>query len=159
MGQYPDINIRPAVSADIEDMLVLLKELFAIEEDFTFNEPLQRQGLALLLAGRQNSCVLVAETKRQVIGMCSLQTIISTAEGGRVGIVEDVVAAPAWRGRGIGAGLLEAVEEWAGKHGLRRLQLLADSGNHRALNFYKKQNWIKTRLVCRQKRLKHSNSS
>jgi len=153
MEQSPDISIRPAVSADIEDMLVLLKELFALEEDFTFNEPLQRQGLALLLAVSQERCVMAAETKRQVIGMCSLQTVISTAEGGRAGIVEDVVVASSFRGLGVGRRLLAAMEEWARAHGLRRLQLLTDNRNRRALDFYKRQNWTKTSLVGLHKKL------
>ncbi len=153
MGQYPDISIRPAVPADIEDMLVLLKELFAIEVDFTFNEPIQRQGLSMLLADSKDRCVLVAERAHKVIGMCSWQIIISTAEGGMVGNIEDVVVTSAWRGRGIGCRLLAAMEEWARKHGLRRLQLLADSGNRRALDFYEKQNWTETKLVGLQKRL------
>ncbi len=153
MGQYPDISIRPAVSADIEDMLVLLKELFAIEEDFTFNETIQWQGLSLLLADSKDRCVLVAESAHKVIGMCSLQTAISTAEGHRTGNIEDVVVVSSFRGQGVGRRLLAAMEEWARAHGLRRIQLLADSGNHRALDFYKRQNWTKTKLVCLQKRL------
>ncbi|MCK5218693.1 GNAT family N-acetyltransferase [bacterium] len=153
MGQCPGIIIRPAAPADIEDMLVLLKELFVIEEDFTFNEPLQRQGLSLLLADSKDRCVLVAERARKVIGMCSLQTVISTAEGGRVGIVEDMVVASSFHGQGVGRRLLAAMEEWAWKHGLCRLQLLADSGNCPALDFYKSQNWTNTRLICLRKRL------
>lgn len=36
----------------------------------------------------------------QVIGTVSVQGLISTAEGGRVGLVEDVVVSPFHRGRG-----------------------------------------------------------
>ena len=38
--------------------------------------------------------------------MCTVQTLISTAEGGPVGLVEDVIVRADYRGHGIGARLL-----------------------------------------------------
>jgi GNAT superfamily N-acetyltransferase len=84
--------------------------------------------------------------------MASIQTLISTAEGGPVGLVEDVVVAKSWRGRGIGQNLLEALGDWARQHGLTRLQLLADRHNRNALDFYAKDGWQPTALICLRKK-------
>jgi GNAT superfamily N-acetyltransferase len=47
--------------------------------------------------------------------------------------------------------LLAAAENWAGEHGLNRIQLLTDCRNESALSFYTSQGWQKTNMVCLQK--------
>lgn len=49
--------------------------------------------------------------KFTIVGMATIQTLISTAEGGRVGLVEDVVVDESFRGKGIGKLLLAGIEE------------------------------------------------
>jgi GNAT superfamily N-acetyltransferase len=130
-------------------MTVLLAELFSIESDFTPDVEKQIRGLSVLVAGPPGrSCVLVAEERGMVVGMATVQTLISTAEGGRVGLVEDVVVQRDVRGRGIGTQLIAAIVDWARLHGLTRLQLLADRDNQPALDFYASGNWERTRLIC-----------
>ena len=80
--------------------------------------------------------------------MCTVQTLISTAEGGPVGVLEDLVVAADFRHQGIGAKLLAEAVTWAECRGLTRLQLLADKNNLAALRFYQKQGWESTQLVC-----------
>lgn len=145
-----DILIRPACPADLEAMAGLLETLFAIEADFASDPAKQRAGLALLLA-KDDACVLVAELAGEVVGMCTVQTVVSTAEGGLAGWVEDVVVAPGWIGRGVGRTLLEGVEGWAAEAGLVRLQLLADRDNAAALGFYGRLEWRPTALVALRK--------
>ena len=131
----------------------LLGELFAIEADFSFDADRQRQGLRLMLDGcRKHKCIKVAECDREVIGMCSAQTLISTAEGGVVALVEDLVVKNGWRGRGVGGMLLESIDAWSNSCGLKRLQLLADAENEPALAFYGKNGWERTQLICLRKR-------
>ncbi|CAI8784433.1 GNAT family N-acetyltransferase [Methylococcus capsulatus] len=148
-----DILIRPAETRDIEAMVELLGTLFSIEADFTFDPDRQRRGLALLI-GSSADRVLVAECEGRVIGMCSVQTLISTAEGGPVGLVEDMVVARAFRGKGIGRRLLGEIERWAADAGLTRLQLLADRTNEPALTFYDRRGWERTALIGLRKMLR-----
>lgn len=150
----PRYRIRPAREADVPELCSLLSELFAIESDFAVDRTVQRRGLtALLSAGEPHAVILVAEQRGEVIGMASCQRLISTAEGGPVGLVEDVVVRADRRGLGIGAALLDEMEQWAARFGLKRLQLLADADNPRALDFYQRRGWAPTRLVARRKRL------
>lgn len=141
------IIIRPAEPRDVDGMIALLKSLFGIEADFDFDEARQRAGLCLLLQSG-NARVLVAETAGRVVGMCSVQTVVSTAEGGLSGWVEDVVVAEDCQGQGIGRALLEQLEAWATGHGVTRLQLLADRNNGAALGFYERMGWNGTALVA-----------
>lgn len=146
------VSIRPAEPADIDSLVFLLAALFSIEEDFVFDEPRQRRGLTLMLKN-ERGCVLVAEGQGQVIGMCTGQMTVSTAEGGPALLVEDVVVREQWRGKGVGRSLMESLEVWARERGIERLQLLADRNNGPALDFYEALGWQATALVCLRKTL------
>jgi GNAT superfamily N-acetyltransferase len=148
-----DVLIRAARPEDIPRMTDLLAELFSIETDFAPDVEKQILGLSALVAGPPGrSCVLAAEQGGNVIGMATVQTLVSTAEGGRVGLVEDVVVRRNLRGRGVGTQLIEAILTWARSQGLTRLQLLADRDNQQALDFYASRNWVSTRLICLRRR-------
>jgi GNAT superfamily N-acetyltransferase len=147
-----EIHIRPALAEDIRQLCDLLADLFSLESDFAPCREKQEKGLRLLLDNNgASSIVLVAEQEGQVLGMCSVQKIISTAEGGPAGIVEDVVVHREHRGQGIGGSLLGAAMAWCTKQGISRMQLLADRHNAPALQFYFSREWTVTGLICLRK--------
>jgi GNAT superfamily N-acetyltransferase len=150
---HNEVLIRQGHVQDIEDLIDLLRELFSIEEDFEFNEALQRRGLEQMLGDVSGKCIMVAERSGRVIGMCSAQILISTAEGGPAVMIEDMVVRSGYRGTGIGKGLLIATESWSVKKGVTRIQLLADKNNLPALEFYRKNEWATTRLICLRKKI------
>jgi len=143
-----DHTIRRAKHSDISGMIKLLGILFSIETDFTINEVIQQRGLEMMLNGGTNRCVMVAELDQQIIGMCTAQILVSTAEGGIVALIEDLVVEESCRGKGIGKELLLIIESWAIARGVSRLQLLADQNNTRALEFYKTMDWKVTQMIC-----------
>ena len=143
------LRIRPAGRDDIEAMISLLLALFAIEDDFTPDPERQRRGLTFFLEGcGKHRGIMVAEAGAEVVAMATVQILVSTAQGGPVGQVEDVVVREDFRGRGVGRRLMDALTAWAVERGLTRLQLLADRGNQPALDFYQRIGWQRTRLVC-----------
>lgn len=144
------VHIRNANSADLVPMTGLLNSLFSIEKDFSADGSRQMQGLKMLL-GNPRACILVAEEQGEVVGMCTGQIVISTAEGGPSILVEDVVVSSDRQGKGIGTRLMEAVLQFAGENRATRLQLLADCDNTPALKFYNKIGWNKTSLICLRK--------
>ncbi|GBE13426.1 putative acetyltransferase [bacterium BMS3Bbin14] len=150
MASSGDIVIRQAQAADLADLTALLQVLFGMEEDFSFDEARQRQGLMLMLENEQG-VVLAAENSGKVVGMSTGQLLISTAEGGPAVLVEDVVVLPAWQDRGVGRLLMRAIAEWAASKNAVRLQLLADRNNKAALSFYDKIGWQMTDLICLRK--------
>ncbi|EHP85051.1 GCN5-related N-acetyltransferase [Methanotorris formicicus Mc-S-70] len=152
MSDFGDIMIiiDTAKKEDIDDMINLLKQLFEIEKDFAPNYENQRKGLELLL-NNKDAIIFVARYNDKVVGMCSIQTLISTAEGGKVGILEDLVVDENFRGMGVGSKLLLEVERYCKENGLLRLSLLADKDNKKALEFYKSRGWKFTNLICLRK--------
>jgi ribosomal protein S18 acetylase RimI-like enzyme len=144
------VTIRPAIHSDIDLLTTLLQILFSIEEDFTVYEPLQKKGLRMMLDNNL-ACVLVAEVNDQVIGMCSGQLTVSTAEGGPALLVEDVIVHEDYREQGVGKRLMQEIAEWGKTQDVSRFQLLADRNNAPALEFYKRLGWQTTELICLRK--------
>lgn len=151
------LRFRPATHNDIPSLCNLLEALFTLESDFTPDRYKQTQALQQLIdkadvnPGMPPCVVWVAQLGAQVIGMCSLQVLISTAEGGAVGLVEDVIIDADYRGQGIGQQLLHSLESWARERGLSRLQLLADIHNSGALAFYERHGWRKMQMLPMRK--------
>jgi GNAT superfamily N-acetyltransferase len=144
----PPPRIRAAVESDLDDMTRMIEQLFALESDFPFEAAKVRRGLELLHARADSAALWVAELDGQVVGMCSAQIVISTAEGGPAAWVEDVVVRNEMRGLGIGRMLLATLSAWAVRRGIGRLQLLADAENAAALGFYRRMDWQTTQLIC-----------
>jgi GNAT superfamily N-acetyltransferase len=142
------ILIRFGKLEDVDELVGLLQELFSLEEDFEFSRERQKKGLELMLAKSPDRLVWVAESGGKVVGMCTAQVLVSTAEGGEAALVEDVVVHEDFRGKGIGKKLMTTLEKWADKRGIRRLQLLADQKNTPALQFYSCLGWSRTQLKC-----------
>ncbi len=146
MTRLSFIQIRPAREGDIDGMSKLLSQLFSIEIDFVSDEKKQSMGLKLLL-DTVGAHIVVAEENDRVVGMATVQILISTAEGGYVGLIEDVVVDNEHRGEGVGGALLDYLYEWAQDNGLTRLQLAADKDNDPALEFYARKGWKQTSLM------------
>lgn len=143
------ITVRNARVEDVEAMVVLLKQLFTIETDFKIDIGRHRRGLILMLEGcGKHRCVKVAESDGMVIGMGTAQLLISTAEGNVVALLEDIVVESQWRGQGIGRQIMAALEGWCLERGVTRLQLLADRTNFSALDFYDRNGWFPTKMIC-----------
>ncbi|MEJ2453277.1 MAG: GNAT family N-acetyltransferase [Candidatus Thiodiazotropha sp.] len=144
------IRLRRADEADIDALVHLLNQLFTIEQDFTPDPCKQRRGIKLLLDAN-DAYIVVAIHDGDIIGMATLQTLISTAEGGPCGLIEDVVVDESHRGHGVGKALMKHLVGWAEEEGLTRLQLLADCGNAAAMDFYRKDGWSMTSLTALRK--------
>jgi GNAT superfamily N-acetyltransferase len=74
--------------------------------------------------------------------MASLLYTVSTAEGGKAALFEDLVVRPDYRKQGIGARLLEYVISQARAEGLLRLTLLTDMQNESAQVLYRKVGFV-----------------
>ena len=144
--------IRPASSGDLSTMTRLLQELFTIETEFEVDTEKQRYGLEMLLDS-SSAEVWVAERYGRVVGMVTVQLVVSTAEGGLSGLLEDLVVSSAYRRRGLGKALLSTAMKWAREQGATRIQLLADGRNVPAIIFYRKQDWKQTNMIALRRSL------
>jgi len=130
--------VRLAGDADMGGMVRLLGLLFAQEKEFEPSAAAQESGLRAILASPAIGRLLVAAAGDRIAGMVSLLYTLSTALGGRVALLEDMIVAPDARGSGIGTRLVEAAIGQARRDGCLRITLLTDGDNTRAHRFYEK---------------------
>ena len=127
-----------ATADDLEPMADLLAELFTLESDFKPERRKQIAGLRLILNNREVGQLFVLRVDGRVAGMANALFTVSTAEGRRVILLEDVIVKSAYRGTGLGRRLVEHILAWAAANGLPRVTLLADKDNAPALAFYER---------------------
>jgi GNAT superfamily N-acetyltransferase len=133
-----EAHIDFAAADDLEAMVGLLVELFTLESDFAPEREKQRAGLRLILDDPGIGRLFVLRADGHVAGMASALLTVSTAEGRRVALLEDVIVAAGYRRRGLGRRLVGHVIAWAAANGLPRVTLLADRDNVPALAFYER---------------------
>ena len=146
MTRANSYTISSVQRRDLDKMIGLLQQLFSIEADFNVDPHKQKQGLELLLESESAEIFVVRSDSDEVIAMATLQLVISTAEGGLVAWMEDVVVDTDHRGQGVGELLLSHINRWVEHQGIKRVQLVADRDNRLALDFYRKQGWQETNL-------------
>jgi GNAT superfamily N-acetyltransferase len=132
------IVIDFATAEELPQLADLLAELFTLESDFLPDRDKQLRGLQLILDNPQLGQLFVLRDEVKVLGMANALITISTAEGGRVLLLEDVIVRREHRGNGLGKMLVEHVLLWAKAQGMTRITLLADRCNTVALEFYRK---------------------
>ncbi len=142
------VRIERAQREDIPALIELLSMLFAIEGDFSADRDRQRRGLELLMSQPDDRAVILVARGDAAVGMASAQLVISTAEGAASAWIEDVVVRKSHQRRGIARLLLAGLTDWARRNGATRVQLLADSGNAPALDFYGHLGWQPTQLMA-----------
>jgi len=140
------IEIKEASGDDLTQMAELIGVLFQIEKDFTVNFDKQLSGITKLHAD-EGSVLLVAKHEGRVVGMVTMQRLISSAAGDYIGQIEDLVVDEQYRKMGVGSRLINkirfiALQEYAYK----RVQLAADMDNTNALGFYTRRGFRRTNL-------------
>jgi GNAT superfamily N-acetyltransferase len=132
------VELGVATRLDLPQLVALLGVLFSQEAEFVPDDTKQTRALEKILADDSVGRIHVARDGGTVVAMASLIYGISTAEGGLAASFEDFVVLPGYRGKGIGAELLQYVIAEARKQGVLRLILLTDRQNERAQALYRK---------------------
>src|SRR5207244_11302375 len=102
-----NVVIEPATEADLDELSDLLGELFSEESDFRPNKEKQLRGLRLIFEQPNRGRVFVLRRDNSIVGMINLLFTISTAQGGFVILLEDLVIHKSFRDHGYGSQLLE----------------------------------------------------
>ncbi|MCB2184635.1 MAG: GNAT family N-acetyltransferase [Desulfobulbaceae bacterium] len=141
------MQIEKATVGDIPDLCDLLDILFSQEVEFKPERTVQETGLRAIIEDPKTGTILVARRERRTIGMVNLLFTVSTALGGRVAILEDLVVMPGERGSGVGSKLINSAINKARECGCRRITLLTDHSNETAHRFYKKYGFASSEMV------------
>src|SRR5258705_6877942 len=129
-------EVTPATREDVPHLCDLLSLLFAQEAEFHPDVNAQEKGLRAIIGFPECGQILVLRNNGEVLGMVTMLFTVSTALGGRVALLEDMVVLPEQRGKGGGSQLLEAAIAFAKSAGCLRVTLLTDRANERAQKFY-----------------------
>jgi GNAT superfamily N-acetyltransferase len=149
----PPERIGPATHDDIPQLVALLHVLFTQEEELAPDANLQAAGLRLIIDSPHAGIILVGRSGAEILGMVSLLFSISTAEGGPVCWLEDMIVRPDRRGAGLGSRLISAAIEHARTHGFLRLTLLTDATNSGAKQFYSRHGFVPSGMTTLRLRL------
>lgn len=142
--------LEEADLTDIPQLCELLALLFEQEVEFQPDADKQTAALTLLIGNPQRGRVFVLRDGSTVLGMVSVQTLVSTACGGDVLLLEDLVVRPECRSRGFGSALLDHVVDFAFRGGYQRITLLTDGVNADSRRFYARHGFRESGMVpCR----------
>lgn len=140
-------HIEQATLEDLPHLTELLTELFSLEGDFVPNPARQMRGLRLLLEQPNRGRIFVVKQNERILGMINLLFTISTAEGGVVILLEDLIIHRDFRGNGLGSRLLEYAIDYARKKDFKRITLLTDRVNAEAQRFYKRHGFFESAML------------
>ena len=129
-------RVEPATIADLPELVDLVMALFSIEEDFEPDRSKQEHGLRLILEQPNRGRIFLIRTDHKIIGMANLLFTISTAAGGFVVQMEDVIIHPDHRGHRYGTQLLQYVIDFAKKKNFKRITLLTDRISAESQRFF-----------------------
>ena len=141
------MRIETASPSDIPQLCELLASLFAQEAEFEPDAARQAAGLRQIIEEPHTGQILLLRDGETVVGMVNLLYTVSTARGGRVALLEDMVVRPGLRGNGAGSMLLQAAIEHARAAGCSRITLLTDHANEAAIRFYRRHGFTASGML------------
>ena len=103
------------------------------------------RGLRLILEQPARGRIFVLRNERMIIGMINLLITISTAEGGFVLVLEDLVVHRDHRGSGYGSRLLQHAIGFAREKKFLRITLLTDN-TEETPRFYLKHGFVESEM-------------
>ena len=141
------IVIEPATEADLDELSDLLGDLFSEESDFRPNKEKQLRGLRLIFEQPNRGRVFVLRRDNVIVGTINLLFTISTAEGGFVVLLEDLVVHKKYRDHGYGSDLLNHAIEFAKQKKFLRVTLLTDRPEIRSQNFFRRHGFVDSSMM------------
>jgi N-acetylglutamate synthase-like GNAT family acetyltransferase len=140
-------RIEPATIEDLPLLTKLLMDLFTQESDFRPNHANQMRGLRLILEQPSRGRIFVLRSPHQIIGMINLLFTISTAEGGFVILLEDLIIDNSFRRQGMGSELLNYAINYSKQKNFLRITLLTDRMSDSSIEFFEKHGFQRSDMV------------
>lgn len=132
-------TIRPAADADVPALAELATHLGYPTSEAQMRARMQR------IAAHADYATLVAESGGRVVGFVGLMWALSYVGDAHARLLSLVVE-PEERGRGTGAALVAAVEEWARARGASSVRLTTALHRERTHRFYERLGYARTGL-------------
>jgi GNAT superfamily N-acetyltransferase len=132
--------IRPAEAGEERDLLPMYEWLFAPPgaPPPAWDEEWAIGALGQAIA-HPLSAVLVAESGRELVGLCTAYLELRSVRYGQRCWVEDLAVDPGRRSQGIGGALLDAASAWARDGGATHIELDTGEARADAQRFYERR--------------------
>ncbi|MEX2581088.1 MAG: GNAT family N-acetyltransferase [Verrucomicrobiales bacterium] len=140
-------RIEPAMLEDLPRLVDLTMALFAVEADFDPDRQKQEKGLRCILEEPNRGRIFVVRTDYEIIGMVNVLFMISTAMGGFVIQLEDVIIHPDFRRQGYGTQLVKYVIDFGKRKDFKRITLLTDKISAESQRFFQKLNFQHSHMI------------
>src|SRR4029079_245880 len=147
MGEKEHVVIEPATEADLDELSEMLGGLFSQEGDFRPDKDKQLRGLRLIFEQSSRGRVCVLRQNGAIVGMINLLFTISTAEGGFVILLEDLVIHKQYQGHGYGSTLLQHAMHSARQKNSLRITLLTDRPENVAQEFFRRHGFHESSMI------------
>lgn len=132
---------------DVEKLSTLLGTLFEMEEEFFANKENQVKGLENIIKHPEMGTIFIVKLNNQIVGMVNLLYTFSTALGGKVAILEDLIIDKEHRNKGLGTKLIKHAISHCQNNDYKRITLLTDITNKNAQKFYSKMGFEASSMV------------
>ena len=135
--------IRKCTLEDKKDWVRLNKQFIEYEykDENVWNSPLKSGNLEEdfeLILNDTSTILFAIIEEEKMIGFMNIQCFYSIWSHGKVFFLDDFFIEESFRGRGYGEKALKNLQEYAKKGGIKRIQLMAENTNPKAIEFYKK---------------------
>ncbi|MFN7343060.1 MAG: GNAT family N-acetyltransferase, partial [bacterium] len=141
-------KVEMATLEDLPALTELVMDLFSMSAgDFKPDRELQERGLRLILEQPNRGRIVVIRNEDRIFGMVNMLFTISTARGGFVILMEDVIIHPHHRGQGYGTMLVNHVIEFAKQKKFLRITLLTDKISAESQEFFQKQGFKYSNMI------------
>jgi GNAT superfamily N-acetyltransferase len=147
MAEKENLVIEPATEADLDELSEMLGDLFTQEGDFRPDKEKQLRGLRLIFEQPSRGRVFVLRRNGAIVGMINLLFTISTAEGGFVILLEDLVIHKQYQGKGYGRKLLQHAIDFAKQKNFLRITLLTDRPENVAQEFFRHHGFLESSMI------------
>ena len=135
--------IRKCTLEDKKDWVRLNKQFIEYEykDENVWNSPLKfgnlEEDFELILNDTSTILFAIIE-KEKMIGFMNIQCFYSIWSHGKVFFLDDFFIEENFRRKGYGEKALKDLQKYAKKSGIKRIQLMAENTNPKAIEFYRK---------------------
>ena len=135
--------IRKCTLEDKKDWVRLNKQFIEYEykDENVWNSPLKfgnlEEDFELILNDTSTILFAIIEEEK-MIGFMNIQCFYSIWSHGKVFFLDDFFIEENFRRKGYGEKALKDLQKYAKKSGIKRIQLMAENTNPRAIKFYRK---------------------
>ena len=145
------INVRRAISADMDTLFLLMERQFA-EHQIEFEPAELRQAMHEMFVREGLGFFMIAHIREEVVGIAAISFAWTLEHCGQAAWLDELYVLPEYRSRGIGGILLDSVIAEVRRAGCRAIDLEVEADHSRAEKLYlrkgftphQRNRWVKT---------------